>query len=290
MRWRFVLTRTLAGLLLVAIGASASAWAFGWRPLPAASAAASLGCGSGPIVLRDIPSPSLGAVELPLAVGYHLDAAGIPIWSDGTWHPGGTAQLGLRDLTAGDRAGAQRMADTIVARAEPGMWLPYRFALPDGIIAEPVAPWYSAISQGRALALFSLLGDRAHADELVATLRPGSRVSRQDGADLWLEEYPTSPPDPVLNGDVFALFGLYDYWRLTGSPEAEDLVVRNIETVRRHLGEFVGPDGVWYDLGHRRTLWKMYWPIYVAQLDSLAAITGEACFSRARDEVFARWP
>ena len=38
-----------------------------------------------------------------------------------------------------------------------------------------------------------------------------------------LEEYPGSPPDHTLNGFIFALYGVYDYYVITRSDAASRL-------------------------------------------------------------------
>ncbi len=281
------LVKLFAFGLACAIVGSSAAFAIGWRPASASAPSTICSGATSPIALVD-PAPGTQpyARWLPLspAFDYHRDAAGVPTGPDGTWHPGNTAQAGIRALGAGDRAEAERMAKTLVARADPGMWLPYRFDFRFGELELP-APWYSGFAQGQALALLSMIGDRASADAVFATLRPGSPVARTVGQDFWIEEYVADPPNPVLNGDIFGLFGLWEYWRLNGSSEARDLLVRGIETVRRHLGEFLTSDGrVWYDLDRQFTIHGRYWTVYVEQFDELAAITGEPCFNEA-----ARW-
>ena len=46
-------------------------------------------------------------------------------------------------------------------------------------------------------------------------------ISGIDGDNyLWLEEYPDSDqPNKTLNGKIFAIYGLYDFYQLTGNQD-----------------------------------------------------------------------
>ena len=125
------------------------------------------------------------------------------------------------------------------------------------------------MAQGLALSAFTRLfqatGDPAWktaADATYASLdntpvegEPfGSWVSAT--GDLWLELYPRWPvemSERVLNGQIFAAFGLYDYAQLTGSPDALRLYDGALTTVTTYLmSQFRTPR--WasiYSLGHR---------------------------------------
>jgi hypothetical protein len=93
------------------------------------------------------------------------------------------------------------------------------------------------MAQGIALSLFTRLyestgavGYRTAADAtwaslLVSRSTSGPWVSYADaGGYLWLEEYADNAPrlssDRSVNGHLFALFGVWDYWRLTKSSSA----------------------------------------------------------------------
>jgi hypothetical protein len=129
------------------------------------------------------------------------------------------------------RAQANRL---IATRAAVGSawFFPYRwdFAVHGTELLR--APWYSAMAQGLALTLFTRLHENtkvavyrtgAYASYLSMTAsRSGTRpwVSFVDASGyLWLEEYadyaPVSYSDRTVNGHLFALNGVWDYWRFT---------------------------------------------------------------------------
>ncbi len=193
------------------------------------------------------------------------DADGVLKWrdphnpaSDKLWdHPVAQAQYALMALNSYRRtqdaiylthatANAQRLIDTRVEHA--GAWFfPYGF---DWSFwgTTVYGPWYSARAQGQALSafvrLFEATGDiawRNAADHAFQSLL-NAPVANQPFAswvdpqrNLWLEEYPQPnivSSEKVLNGHVFAAFGLHDYWRLTRDPRAAQLYDGAVTTVQ----------------------------------------------------------
>ena len=85
----------------------------------------------------------------------------------------------------------------------------------------PLAPrWISAMAQGQAASVLVRLhlatGEDRYADGALRVVEPlyvdtpdGGTRAYLDGGP-WLEEYPTDPPSFVLNGGIFAMWGLYD--------------------------------------------------------------------------------
>lgn len=63
---------------------------------------------------------------------------------------------------------------------------------------------------------------------------------------LWFEEYPTATPSYVLNGFIYAMFGILDYYRVTGNIEAKNMWDSCVVTLERNLYKY----DVWY--------WSMY--------------------------------
>jgi peptidoglycan/xylan/chitin deacetylase (PgdA/CDA1 family) len=81
-------------------------------------------------------------------------------------------------------------------------------------------PWISAMAQGEVASLLARVhaetDDERYADAALRALAPLRIPSARGGAQAFLgggpfyEEYPTDPPSFVLNGGIFALWGVYD--------------------------------------------------------------------------------
>ncbi|WP_404385589.1 D-glucuronyl C5-epimerase family protein [Knoellia locipacati] len=174
-------------------------------------------------------------------------------------HPVGQAQYALYSLNSyrltKDQAyldsaakNAQRLVDRRVESG--GAWYyPYDFDFAvHGDTTETLkAPWYSGMAQGQALSvfvrLFQVTGDekwKTAADATYASMRqtPEGEAPFASWVDekgrLWLEEYPRYPvvnSEKVLNGHIFALYGLHDYWVLTQNEEVRALTLGALRTV-----------------------------------------------------------
>ena len=191
----------------------------------------------------------------------------------------------------------------IAIESRGALFIPYDFDFAmHGIAAETLrAPWYSAMAQGLALSMYVRLyqatGERRYFDSADLTFRslellgPGSEpwVDYVEDGYLWLEEYPTDK-DHTLNGYLFALFGLYDYWNETGDARAEQLLLGSVTTIREYIAQYRHPGGMsYYCLRHKRQASK-YHAIHIWQLDSLTALTGDPYFSEMARNFEADYP
>lgn len=147
------------------------------------------------------------------------------------------------------RVNAQRLIDTRVESAG-GWYYPYDFdfAVHGDTTQTLIAPWYSAMGQGQALSAFTRMyettgepkwkeaADRTFISLLQAPNGDAPFSSRVDAQGrLWLEEYPRYPvenSEMVLNGHIFALFGLHDYWQMSGRTQlVADIILGGLKTV-----------------------------------------------------------
>jgi hypothetical protein len=206
------------------------------------------------------------------------------VWS-GTVHPGVVAQTGLTLLAVGNESAAQEMLDLLHSQAvevDGYRLLPYGFDFETGPF-QMKAPWYSAMDQGQALSLAVRLDDRKRVAWLLPPLLGDSPVARDTGTGLWLEEYPYNPPNPVLNGAIYASYGLYDEWAATGDTKVYDALVSALEAIRADLQAFRSPGRMpWYDRDQKLPVSFDYIRVYDEQMATLAAMTGDACFAEMR--------
>lgn len=108
----------------------------------------------------------------------------------------------------------------------------------------------------------------------------GGVLARLDGLPF-PEEYPTQPPSFVLNGAIFALWGIYDVKTALRSADATELYGKVVETLASNLDRW--DTGYWsrYDLFPHRLIAVASWfyhYLHIHQLNALYEITGREEF------------
>jgi heparosan-N-sulfate-glucuronate 5-epimerase len=166
------------------------------------------------------------------------------------------------------------------------------------------APWYSALAQGQGISVLV----RAHLESgdvryLVAaqhaltcfyrSMADGGVAFTDSSGDLWFEEYIVSPPTHILNGFIWASWGVYDYFLATGDPSAKDLFSRAVQTLVRNLDHYdLGFWSLYEQSGTRLPMVAsaFYHRLHIVQLGMMHQLTGEDAFARVADrwEGFAR--
>jgi hypothetical protein len=256
-----------------------------------------------------------------------VDATGVRMFASAVWtagkpvdHPVAQAQYGLQLLNSyrlthdawyldrAERQG-QRLVDTHVEVGR-AWWFPYQFdfAMTSGQ-PRPVltAPWYSGMAQGVALSLLVRLGEatgdptwQQAADAVFASF--GAPVSatqpwavRVDGAGyLWLEEYPRTPAtmsEQVLNGHLYAIYGVWDYWRVTRSAQAAALFDGAATMVAHYVpSAFRRPGAASVYSLLRKTPHESYHAVHVNQLHHLAALAAAPVFANLGDTLLQDFP
>lgn len=229
------------------------------------------------------------------------------------YHPVAMAQYALAQLDVAQQTGDRQALEAakvnarklveVAVRKDGAFYFPYPFDFPLGGNKKQTihAPWWSAMAQGEALSLFTRLfqvtGDRqwrTAADRTFASLdddfgpRKGPWTLFVDKHGyLWFEEYAgDTKPLLVLNGHMFALFGIWDYHRLTGSPRARQLFDGGVTLLREYLPLFrADGDPSYYCLRApwcQRERWKdeKYHLIVSQQMKIIADMTDDPWFRR----------
>jgi heparosan-N-sulfate-glucuronate 5-epimerase len=170
-------------------------------------------------------------------------------------------------------------------------------------------PWYSGLAQGQGISLllraFEVTGDASflqaatqafHA--LTVPIAEGGTLLIDQQGDWWIEEYITEPATHILNGFMWALWGVYDYRKSTGSDQADELWRRSVETLSKHMAQF--DCGFWstYDLAPtwaRNPASPFYHQLHLVQLEVMYRLTGQEVFLRTltrwrryNDSIFCR--
>ena len=185
-------------------------------------------------------------------------------------------------------------AERLLVKAEGyrgALFFPYEFTYSNPYRSVMRPPWYSAMAQGQALSVFVRLrqvtgearwreaADRTFASYKVSRAMGGPWTVTVEGGQLMLDEYPTVPADRVFNGHNFSLFGLYDYWRETGSAEANALLRGALSTsyvaastrirVPGGISNYCGSDACLTN----RVRNPAYHPTHIGQLTLLSQMT-----------------
>ncbi len=153
---------------------------------------------------------------------------------------------------------------------------------------------YSGMAQGQAISVlvraFALSRERTYRDaaELAFALL-GEDVSRggvcaSAGHLVSIEEAPMRPRNTILNGWVFGLFGVWDYWLSTQEQDARSFLERNVESLLDRLDTFdLGWWSLYDEAGHIAK--PFYHDLHVSQLIGLSAI----CPSHHLQARIQRW-
>jgi hypothetical protein len=191
--------------------------------------------------------------------------------------------------------------DEIGVRVDSAIFLPYQFDFPlHGLAFNEImmAPWYSGMAQGVALSFlirsYDKLGDpylKALADSIYYSFFDfsGDRniwITAVDTLDyLWFEEYPFNPNTHVLNGFIFAIEGLYDYWYVTGDENCAILIKASLTTVMRYFDGWRNPGGYsFYCIRHRVVLGS-YHGIHINMLRYMGDVTSDSTFYNYADSL-----
>jgi len=187
------------------------------------------------------------------AVGKRHNPIAIAQWGLGNFN------LHRRTRAADRRERFLRAADWLVANLSPNdrgvpVWKhefdwEYRDLLRAG--------WYSALAQGQGISLLCRAYRETSRDVYRETAKRAFRsltlpveeggVQIRDGRDgAWLEETIVDPPTHILNGFLWALWGVKDYAAACGGTDARDLLAACTRTVLRRVAD--------YDCGY----WSLY--------------------------------
>lgn len=161
------------------------------------------------------------------------------------------------------------------------------------------APWYSALAQGQGISVLVRAhresGDSRYLDAAECALASFYKSTCEGGVaftdrrgDLWFEEYIVSRPTHVLNGFIWATWGVYDYALATKDHSARNLYSRAVQTLLHNLDRY--DLGFWSLYEQSRTRLPMvaspfYHQLHIVQLRVMHRLTGEDAFARVAD----RW-
>jgi hypothetical protein len=177
---------------------------------------------------------------------------------------------------------------------DSAIFYPYTFDFPLHDIEDEtmVAPWYSGMCQGQVLSfycrLFEITADTSYINKADSTFNSFLMLKGQghvpwvscvdSKGNLWLEEYPRDVPALTLNGKIFAIYGVYDYYRFRENKTVLNVLQASLTTVKRNIFKYRNDNDLsWYCQKHSVQN-EGYHNIHVEQLLMLSKITSDKYF------------
>jgi heparosan-N-sulfate-glucuronate 5-epimerase len=264
--------------------------------------------GSG--VIRELDYPIDFAPRLADGHFTHFDEAGVPLRST----PAGPihnytricgfalahwSAIGPGRGTPSDRAAFLSAADYLMQTGQRvGAEVRLRAEVPGhGHVGR-----LSAMSQGQAMSVLvrahHLTRDQRYLDAALACVGVFERTIEDEGVStrwssggLWFEEDTRQPARHILNGMIFALWGLEDAAHATASSAADRLYRSGLDTLRERLTNYDSGSWSLYDRPDRGRPYiasMRYHELHIAQLQALATVKGEELFDQVAER-FARY-
>ena len=154
------------------------------------------------------------------------------------------------------------------------------------------APWPSALAQANGISLLVrlyqetrderyLLASKRAYEGLITDIRKGGVALIKGNGTIWFEEVLVEPSTHILNGFMWSIMGVYDYYLLTNSDSAKDILDKSIHTLKNNLPAF--DIGFWslYELSGTKMdnmTSCFYHSLHIVQLQILYNITGVDSF------------
>lgn len=264
-------------------------------------------------ILEDNELPYAKSSPLPLDYEYPHDENGVLIfvYKENTYyHPVAIAQLTLMFLESYRLSGNLEYWDKadihlnklldISVKSDNARYFPYGFdfalhGIPEDTL---IAPWYSGMAQGQALSAFvrayKLRGVTEYLTASEEIFRSFTQylgnsnpwtVFIDDRGYYWIEEYPYIERTQALNGFIFGIYGLYDYYIILKDLLAFELCQAAITTVQEYIYTYRVPGGISYYCQRHKQQIPKYHIIHTQQLFMLYKIT-QADFFRTAAEAF----
>jgi len=161
------------------------------------------------------------------------------------------------------------------------------------------SPWYSSLAQGQGISLLVrahkesndtryLNAARAAFLSFQHPIAEGGVAFTDESGDLWFEEYIVSPPTHILNGFMWTLWGVYDYWLATKEAAALELFSRGVQTLLHRLDRYdLGFWSLYEQSGTRLPMVasSFYHRLHIVQLRVMQCLTRQKKFAEIAD----RW-
>ncbi len=178
-------------------------------------------------------------------------------------------------------------SDWLVEHQEAGKWT-YNFDLKKYSLQRG---WISAMAQGQAISLllrtWQFTNDSVYFQSAREAFKLFQLTLDQNGvsffnsdSSIWFEEYPNRlEPTHVLNGHVWALFGIWDYYRVTRDSTAKWLFEAGVNAIEDQIELYDTGFWVLYEQKPFQLLNGTYMDLQIDQLEVLYFLTHHDVFN-----------
>ncbi len=156
------------------------------------------------------------------------------------------------------------------------------------------SPWYSGLAQGLGLSVLARAYQESNKREyleahskawvsMTKKIDEGGVIDIDKDGNYWIEEYIVNPPTHILNGFIWALWGIYDTWKLLDNSDAEKLFHQSSKTIENNLSKYDA--GYWSLYEQSGTMMPMlsspfYHQLHIVQLKILTILTSNSVFEK----------
>ena len=168
--------------------------------------------------------------------------------------------------------------------------LQYNFPIPYYNL-KPV--WFSAMANGQALQVLIKAHEITHHERYLDAakrllnaffieVQHGGLTYKDTPNEWWYEEYASNGKNAnvsrVLNGMIFAVLGIYDYYKYTNDSDAKLLFDKGINSIKKELSKYNNNGYSYYDILGKTASLK-YHQIHVNLTKQLYDLTNEPMFN-----------
>lgn len=175
------------------------------------------------------------------------------------------------------------------------IYYPYKYDFPLHNIKDQVMknPWFSAMAQGQVLSMlvrmYEFTNDPRYLEYAKKTFNSFLNFKKNskiwvsfidEDSLLWLEEYPMDEPNYTLNGTIFAVYGVYDFYRIhPENSRVKEILMGSLTTIHRSIDKFRHPGGLSYYCLKHKCQYPAYHQVHIRELKKLTEISGENYFN-----------
>jgi hypothetical protein len=162
-----------------------------------------------------------------------------------------------------------------------------------------IAPWYSGLAQGQGISVLvralaetknEKYNQAAHDafQSFLVPIQEGGVNYLDSKGNHWIEEYIVYPPTHILNGFMWAMWGIYDYGKYINEELAQKLFNRYVLTLATNLERYdTGYWSLYEQAGLKMPMLTspFYHKLHIVQLQIMAELTSLAVF----EETAQKW-